>query len=351
MFRVPFRPCLHVLVASALIGSLPVRALERVDPYRVSVPVADTTAEAAAAAAHAALAELLLRVTGETPDEGLVQRLAPGLDGLVLERGYVNLPGRLDPAGGVAPGRTALQLRFDPEALRVALESAGQRAWSPVRPVTLLALGLGRGGAFEWVTEEDAAGYADRLRAEAARRALPLRLPLTPPDTALIAAGDLQLAPALDALARDQSADVVLVGVVEQAADGSAAVGWRLRTRDGISRWTAAAADLDRALAEGLDRLALTLRALEPVPTTAATAAEGGREAFAIVGVRGFADWARLWPRLQQAEGGQGLTVLRLEGDRIWLDTGVPGGAAALMLDPALAGLLSPEGEAWRLNP
>jgi len=327
----------------------PVFALERVDLYRVSVPVADASPEAAEAAARTALAEVLVRLTGEAlaPGDDLATRLAARLDALLLERGYVNLPGRIDPAGNIEATRTALQLRFDPEALRAALGDAGRQVWSPVRPVTLLALGIGRGGGFEWVTEEDATGYADLLRAAASRRALPLRLPLTPPATGLIAAGDDLLAPHLDALAASRAADRVLLGVIEQAADGSASVAWHLRTGDGLSRWTASAPNLEGAVLDGLDRLALALRELEPALAPGHTA----EHSFAITGVRGLADWARLWPRLQQAEGGRGLGIQRLEGERIWLSTGVPGGAAALMLDPALAGLVEPDGDAWRLLP
>jgi len=340
----------RLLAACAFFVSLPLHALERVDLYRVSVPVTDTTPEAAAAAAQAGLAEVLLRLTGAAPAPGdaLAARLGGQIDTLILERGYVNLPGRINPRGELEPARTALRLRFDPEALHAALGSAGQVVWSPIRPVTLVALGIGRGGGFEWVTEEDAAGYADGLRATATRRALPLRLPLVPPDTALITAGDDLLAPQLDALAAERSADVVLVGVVEQGADGSAAVGWRLRTPGAITRWTASGATIDTAIDGGLDRLTLALRELAPTP---AVTTDAGRE-FAISGVGGLADWARLWPRLQQAEGGQGLVVLRLEADRVWLSTGVPGGAAALLLDPAVAELVTPEGDGvWRLRP
>jgi uncharacterized protein len=324
-------------------------ALERVDLYRVSIPVADTSEAAADAAAREALAEVLVRMTGEAAarSDELASTLAGQVERLITQRGYVNLPGRINPQGELEPARTALEVRFDPEALRAALTESGRSAWSPVRPVTLVALGIGRGGGFEWVTQEDAAGYADLLRASAARRGLPLRLPVTSPPTAIIAAGDAALEPALAALAAGRQAEAVLLGVVEQAADGSATVGWRLRSSDGITRWNGQGADLGLAVDTGLDTLAQKLRERsQPV-----AAASSGDELFAIVGVGGLADWARLWPRLQQVEGGRSLRIVRLEGDRVWLATGIPGGAQALMLDPAVADVITPDGDAWRLLP
>lgn len=345
--RMPRNTLLCLVAAVAVTKAAPVAAVERVDLYLSRMAVEDSSPEAASLAVEAALAEFLVRVTGDaaSASSSLYAGLRPRVEELVSERGYVSLPGRVMPDGTLTPARSALQVRFEPEAARQALESAGVRIWSPVRPVTLALIGIGQGAGFEWVTEEDALGVADSLRDYSSRLGLPLRLPELPPDTALLAAGGDALQQSLQNLRTAAGADAVLLGAIESTADGSNTATWRLLDADGLSNWTAAAPDLDTALVQSLGRLGSHHAAL----ALAEAPSNAGASEFSIVGVESFADWALLWNRLQAIEGGRSLQPVRLEAGRIVLRTDLPGGGSALLLDPALSSLVAADGDQWRL--
>lgn len=323
-------------------------AAERVDLYVSRMAVNDTTPQTLEIALEAALAEFLVRATGEPAmAQGPVfQQLRERTEELVSERGYVTLPGRTAADGALIPAANALHVRFEPEAMRRALEAEGVRILSPVRPVTLAVLGLGQGAGFEWITEEDALGVADSLRDYAGRLGLPLRLPNAKPDNSLIAAAGEDLRTRLELLRANAKADQVLLGILEVEAEGRLSANWRRLAGSGLEQWTSQGENIEAALSGALTHLGQTLAA-----EAQAAPVGGGVQEFTIVGIRNFADWSRLWTRLKDLEGGQGLKPVRLEPDKVTLHTDLPGGPAALLLDPSLGDIVEAAGEQWRFKP
>jgi hypothetical protein len=139
--------------------------------YEASVEVEDRTANSVAAGYSRALEQVLIRVTG-------YRRIEPG-DGahelLGSARSFVQQYRFLDDG--------QLWVRFDEDAVNARLVERGERLWGSERPETLMWLALDNGrGERALLGAEDVGDMPDLLRERAARRGLPLLLPLN--DTA-----------------------------------------------------------------------------------------------------------------------------------------------------------------------
>lgn len=123
----------RLLAALALAAALPAGAIGVADLYTVSVPVDDTTAAGRGDAYARALADVLVRVTGqrEAADDPTLSALFDDPERLVQ---------------GYRREADELWVSFDGRAIAGRLREAGRAVWGSDRPLTVIWLAVDRGG-------------------------------------------------------------------------------------------------------------------------------------------------------------------------------------------------------------
>ena len=259
-----------ILLALILFAALPVGAVVVEHLHEVEVAVTSQSPDARAKAFRVALAEVVVRLTGDAraPDAPELAPLMRAPQRFVAEFAYVtpnSEPGV--PAmttGATPPSALRLAVRFEGPALQQALRDAGRAVLGRERPRTLLWLVLDEGADRDLVGVDD----ADAFVAAAARLGLPLAFP------ALDAADRAALRPA-DVAAQDEaklgaaSARLAANGLAAEAWLG--ALVWRApRTWQGrftlgvsldgsVERFEAKAATLDALARQAMERVAAAM--------------------------------------------------------------------------------------------
>ena len=284
------------------------------DLYAAQVPVAESSAAALDDAFSRALAEVLVKLTGQRSP------LAdPGVRGMIGSA--TPLVSQYQVAGG-----GLLRVQFDPVALRRRVDAARLPVWAAERPVTLIML-LDDAGP-------DAAGNDAQLILDtAASRGLPVALSLAPDGTSGTAS---ESAADAQAEATRAGADLVLTGR-RIPVSGIAAWRWTLLEGTGRSEWQGDAA-------QGVHHVADQLAARYAV---AAAASRSLR--LEVQGVSSFADYGRLQDYLRGVGVIETLSIVSLQGDSILYDLIVRGGISqlrdALALKPFLLPAVQAGGE------
>jgi hypothetical protein len=288
--------------------------------YEGTVP-ADATADGRAAAAEAALRQVVVRVTG-VRGAGTDPALAP-LYGAAPR--YV-LTYRPASAGLVTVG-------FDAAALDAALAQAGQPLWGRDRPATLVVLWLERPGLPPVLVGGVEAEQRRAIDRAARLRGVPLAWPgaLDPAAAGvLIEAATAQQADALLEVAARYEARGVLAG---RATDSGVQWSWYLPVGRGELR--GGPEDGVHAVA---DRYAAAL-----------ASGHGGAIALlpiVVTGARGPADYAAAAAALQGVPGLRGLRLERASSDAVTFRANFRGDPDALRRAVAAGGRLQPiEGE------
>lgn len=276
------------------------------DLYVAQVPLAESSAAALDDAFSRALADVLVKLTGQrSPLAGPAVRQVIGSAAALVSQYQVEAGGRL-------------RVQFDPAALRRRLDAVNLPVWAAERPATLIML-FGADGP-------DAPGSDGQLVLDtAARRGLPVVLSLSP-EGAIAATGDaLSVA---QAEAARVGADLVLIGH-RSPVSGVAAWRWTLIDSSGRTEWQGDAA-------EGMHHVADQLAARYAV-----AAAASQRLRLEVQGVRSFADYGRLQDYLRGVGVIESLGITSLQDEVIRYDLVVRGGVSqlrdALALKPVLA--------------
>lgn len=289
------------LLCAALLAPV-ASAVVVADLHATAVVVPDQSSEQRAKAFRAALAEVVVRLTGDrgAPDAPDLAALMRAPQRLVGEFSYAEEPVPLAPgaaprpATAAVPMRTVLRVRFEALALERALREAGRVVWGRERPRTLVWLVLDDGPERDLVGAED----ADAFVAVAALRALPLAWPaLDGEDRAALTLPDLA---ALDeAKVRAASArhptEAVLAGRALRAGSGwQGQFLWLMG--DDFERFEVAGPTAEAIAVAAFDRLAGNYLARfgvrnEELPAVVEVAVEG---------VTDVAGYARVFAYLQE---------------------------------------------------
>jgi len=185
--------------------------------YEVSVPVQDQSIKERHQALMSALEQVLVKASGRNMTalraNGVVQAQRSKAEDYLLEYRYdtVRKEGAVDGASGIE-----LTVRFAPEMIRKLLAQAGLALWPRARPTVMVW----------WQVEENGQRrmMGDALRVEAARRGLPVVLPMNDLQDKLAQEGLWQFD--TDVIARVAERYGVSALLVGRAA-GSLASGWR----------------------------------------------------------------------------------------------------------------------------
>lgn len=302
-------------------ASPPSRELEW---YTAEVPVTSQESRERDAALGRALAQVLVRVSGDlaAPNDPVAQRALRVAETLVVATEYRDVE---ELAGGVPIQRQVLAASFEPEAVDALVVAAGLPLWAGERPRPMLWLAVDDGGgAGPRLVSAQQINVVKPLAQRGLERGLRLLLPagtaVEQPAAGSIWALD---AAAVNVLSSRYGARVQLLGKVGRAG----AEGWTsewLLAEGGteLARWSVTDPSPQRAIAAGADRAADTLAARQ-----ARRVATGQAEVLdaEILGVDSASAWLELAGYLQSLPALRGLDVIeaRPEALRVRLDLAV----------------------------
>jgi len=343
----------RVLIAALCLSLASLVCAQDMDLYEAAVDVPGQDEASRAAALPAALAGVLLRLTGDptvTTDPALRDELAKAAQWLQTYR-YQQ---EADPSG---TPRTLLIARFDRAAVDELVSRSGRRHWPTPRPTPVVWLAIDDGRGARLLSSAQASVVAPLTR-RAEQRGLRLTYPLLDLEEQQKVAvtplwnGDSSAA---RAASRRYQSRVALIGKLYRSG-----AGWRAEWQvwDGDTRLAEAAPSADSALtvlAAGADLVAdaLAARYVEQI----ASAGPAGRYAIWIEGIRSAEDYARVLAYLGRLSVVRQVEPQRVVRDRLRLEldlaTGVEGlarlVAAEDVLVPAQAG--DPRERVFQLQP
>ena len=333
------RRAVIAMVLAAHVAVLPVASAATVQGlYSVTVPRDPAASDRRAAAEQAAMASLLIRVTGSR-----TAALDPAVRPLLAApREYVTSYGELQ--GG------SHRVEFRRAPIESALKALGLRVWGPERPLTLLWVAVDDGvggrallGANETTELRGAATPAvtamlkavrEQITAAAEERGLPIALPLLDLE-------DLNTVQITDVLGGFEDrilaasaryrADAVLIGHVRPGVFGNE-VDWLLV--NGVERSRLPLGAVRDGLDAAADRYAEELGTVGGASLTSLT----------VYNVRSSADYGRVMSYLEQQSVLERIDVESFGNGALTLSVAARGDALLLGRVLALGGVLRPAG-------
>lgn len=372
-------PLLALLLLLPLGGSVMAATAPVTNLYAFELAVPDQSKATREQAVEAALAAVLVRVTGNRgiADTDVGKALLAAADSLLDQYRYVRraapTPAPVPAAAGatgdtdnatqpVAPAQKAaptiwlLHGQFNARSIRSRLRAAGQALWTQPRVVlnTLLLVKQADGSVQQLVPGMVAqvAQVAQADPASGAVAAMPvdidallgsvaadrgLQIRLLAPLPANVAQLWQQPATSLPAVAGLPAEATLLVGQISHGKDSWSASWFLLQGAQVADQWTQLSPVLPQALSVGANR------AVDWLAQRYAIASKPGDEnaiALQVLGVNTLADYARVQHYLQQLDLVQSLEMLRASGNTLEFRLHVDGGVEALTRSLRLGGVL-----------
>lgn len=329
-----------LLVCIALVYGMPLYAVEVRGLYEAEVPVTAQDATQRQDAMRAALAEVLVKVTGNR-NVGSV----PGVTELVSNapqyaQQYVYRAA--PPLPGAKPGTSSgkvMWVRFDRDVLNRVLRQANIGIWGRGRPSLLLWLDLREQNERSVISADNKPEWKQFIDNVAKARGVPISLPsLDVDDLANLQAVDLWTAPPEEIMrlsARYQP-EAILVGRVE-VRDGVWQGAWSLYDQDNRQSWNAPGDSRDGAVFDGLQGAIDEMSALY----TNAGVADSGT-LLQVSDVIRLESYARVSKYLSSLASVTRLQLVRIEGTDLIFRVEVQGGMQRLANDIRLGATLAP---------
>ncbi len=309
----------------ALLACLPatLKAQETAGLYEGVVAVSSQDQAQREAALPVALAQVLVKVSGDTR----AGALANGVAALSLMSQYRYRQG-VEMVEGLPQLRSNLVVQFDQRAVERLLASAGRTAWPMPRPAPLVLLSIDDGSGFRLLTRASASAVP-ALGAAAERRGIGLRYPdYDANEQTVLRATDLATEEtyAVDKVAQRYGGPVLL-GSLQRGGAGWQAR-WRLREGgEMLGDWRAEEADSSSALFAGVNGAAdlLARRYVQLVLSGPA----GTYPAF-IEGIGSAADFARALSTLRAQPIVREARVTSASGERLAVELDLSAGIEGL---------------------
>jgi hypothetical protein len=287
--------------------------------YEAEVPVASQDAKDRDRALRTALLEVVVRVSGQrrVSPTGVLSAAVQNPSRYVQEYGYGALPGGGGASRPAAAGAPRLWARFDPNALNQLLRQAGLPVWGRSRPTTLIWLAVERGDQRDFVGVGDP--LAGALQGRARARGLPIALPsLDPQERGGVRVEDVwnDLPDKVTPGSRRFGADAVLLGRARERIPGLWETRWTLVAGGSPERFTADGEQIDKVVAEGLDKAVDVLVGRLPQASPTSTQ-EGPLPELVVTGVSSFEDYARVRKYLEGVDGVSSVQTAGLDPGRV----------------------------------
>lgn len=349
VFRHMARLLFAVLLGGLVPGAGMAAQLEKL--YEAQIPVLDQAAKTRKKGLRDALAEVLVRVSG---DRAVLEQ--PAITSLLAQPGrYVQQFGyRPSPEDG-AQVPWLLWVRFDAAGLERTLRERGLPFWGQERPETLVWIAVEQRGRREVIAEPEKSAVKNWLHTAAVRRGLPLIFPLMDlEDSREVKFTDVWggFMGTLHAASRRYRPQAILVGRVHQGASGGWSATWSLHIQGSEKRWSASDNRLSAVTAEGIDWAADQLAAVFAVsyygvPDQAVS--------VAVEGVLSLTDYARSHAYLSRLSTVETVQLVQLTGGRAEYRVELQGDIGSFERALAFGGVLVPDNEmgerVYRLQP
>ncbi|ALP52506.1 hypothetical protein Tel_04720 [Candidatus Tenderia electrophaga] len=340
------------LLVGLAVGYVPGAQAAQVEGlYQAQVPVKTQTREERLEVYPAALAQVVVKLSGDrsVPELPELSGLMGNAVSLVQQFQYAELP----------PGdetlledgyKRLLVARFDGQAVSQALIEANVPLWGSTRPEVLLWLAIEDRETRYLLGANAAAELESRLEAQAARRGLPLMLPLLDlDDRRQVDFGDVWgdfHHTVMQASAR-YSADTVLIGRLIRAEDGAWRTRWSLHYAAAPNTpsefWQAQVNSQEEALAVGIDGAAdrIARRYAQLYSPDSADSV-----ALTVTGVGGMAGYARAMDYLESLDIVTAVEVARVRQEEVLFRVAIRGDARGLEQSIRLGSTLARDAEA-----
>jgi hypothetical protein len=325
-----------------LCGSLPAAAERIPHLYLASVPVAGQSPAELNRAARAGLAEVVVRVSGQSASarHPALAAAIGNAERYLYQYRYENNP-------STAPDAAPLlaHLSFSQPPIESLLREAGLPLWGDNRPVLLVWLAVDEDGNRALVNQESHQDLMLALQQQARRRGLALRFPLLDlADMSALSAEDVWQMDLLKIRAPSERyrADALLVGRINAVAGGRWLGGWTLAVNGQRVAVDGEGDGLSAFLTPTIDRLADALAAQYAVAADGA-AAQAVR--LRLVGVASFSDYARVLTYLGRVGSVKQVDTLQISGDEMLLQLQIEGQRDQLVRALALDHRLVPQAE------
>jgi len=291
----------------------PVIAATGQDLFETEVAVTGQQPTERKAAMRQALADVLVRVTGqrELLRSDRVRPLLDDASRFVQQYRYFTVPDS-------APPRLMLRVRFDGDGVRQALREQGIAYWGGAeRPDTLVWLAVEERGRRYIVSAQGDTVAHEQVRLAAKQRGIPLLFPLMDlQDQAQVRFSDLWggfFDRVLEASDR-YDPQAVLIGRLNRSPSGSWAARWNLRVAGNTTSWS----DTDRQLAgviqAGIDNVADSLASRLAVTDSGTV---GNRVSVTVEGINTLAAYARVTDYLASLTAVRQLQVDQVAGTSV----------------------------------
>ncbi|MDT8404644.1 DUF2066 domain-containing protein [Sulfuriflexus sp.] len=295
--------------------SLPVRAAEVTDLYEAEVAVSGQGRTERHQAIRAALAEVLVKVSGNEQVAllpGIPQLLGESLQFLQQYRYRTTAA-----TGETAPAEPQqwLWLHFNQGGLDKALRKLNVPIWGRTRPSTLLWLAVEKQGERHLLGSSDESALLAGISSLAKRRGIPLVLPLLDlEDKQHIKATDVWIN--FEDNIRKASArydnEAILVGRLLELGKGRWQGRWNLNLDGKLYEWSHSG-ELETILAHGIEGTASTLAARYVYVSTG----KPGELGVLVKGIRNLADFARSERTLRELNGVTDVHARQVDDDQV----------------------------------
>lgn len=320
------RPAVRLALLAGLLA-LPVSAWSATpaDLYGATVPAEGSDQKSLNAAFDRALAQVLIKVTGQPEAASLRRELFPDSRRLLLQYRRVD--------------EDSVFAAFDGTAIRNALDATGQPVWGEQRPLVAVWLAVDAGGGRRYILS-DGSQDSDEVLADqraavldaASARGLPVVLPLLDAaDMSVVSFSDVW-GGFIDRMASASTrygSEALLIGRTDTAAPDAGNVRWAFT-------YAGEQADWRGSLADGPGRAADLLARQD-----ATTAASADRIRLAIAGVNSIAGYGELTRYLKSLNMVADVAVAAVANDRIEFELMLRGDPARLRQVLANSRLLS----------
>lgn len=325
------------LTVLLLWGAHSVQAVEVEGLYEAEVPITTQDSAQRPDAMKAALAEVLIKVSGNRAiaEQPGVAELINNAPQYVQQFVYRNAT---VPAGQRAqqPPARVMWVRFDRDVLNRVLRQAGIGIWGKARPALMLWLDLvetGQHVVLGATTSPEWKQYIDQI---AKSRGVALSLPaLDARDSAAMTSVDLWSGTyeEVKTVSSRYPSEAIIVGRVGQ--EGGAYLGeWTLFEHDGQRSWSVRAESRDAVVLDGLQG------AIDAVAERYTTSGAGGGSLLHVTDVRSVEDYARIAKYLSSLASVERVQLMRIEGKTMLFRVDAQGGVQRLADDIRLGGTL-----------
>jgi hypothetical protein len=288
--------------------SLPLQAAEYKGLYEAEVEVPNQGAGARSEGMRQAMAAVLLKVSGagRVRDDASLAEAMQQPDRYVQQYRYRSDASPQGQQSSTKGGRQKesllLSVRFDQRSIDELLRQSGFNVWGEARPSTLIWLGVEDGGTRVMVGANDSGRVREIIDSEAARRALPIKLPLLDmTDQGKVRPADVwgEFIDTIKKASQRYAPQAILVGRLYPVSGRRWEVRWLLDYRGEVSRWQSQSGEVAPLIAEAIDRVTDDLAS----HFAQGSVSGSGEVLMRVEGIRNLKDYRRVVDYLEAVHG------------------------------------------------